>query len=121
MSVQMLLLLILGITAGTLSGFIGIGGGIIVIPALVLFFGFSQHLAQGTTLALMVPPIGLFAAWIYYKAGYVDLKAAAIICLGFIIGSLFSAKFAVEIPDTVIRKAFGVILLFLSLKMLFTK
>jgi hypothetical protein len=121
MSVQILLLLILGIMAGMLGGFIGIGGGIIIIPALVLFFGFSQHLAQGTTLALMVPPMGLFAAWVYYKAGFVDLKAAGIICLGFVIGSLFSAKFATQIPEAILRKVFGGILLLVSLKMLFTK
>jgi uncharacterized membrane protein YfcA len=118
---QVFLFLMVGVAAGVLSGFIGIGGGIIIIPALVLLFGFSQHLAQGTTLALMVPPIGLFAAWIYYKAGFVDLKAAAIICIGFVIGSLLSAKFATGIPEPILRKVFGGILLLVSLKMIFAK
>jgi hypothetical protein len=117
----MLLLLILGLAAGVLSGIFGIGGGIIIVPALVILFGFSQHMAQGTTLALMVPPIGLLAAWTYYKAGFVDMKASVIICLGFFIGGLLGAKFAAEIPDTTLRKIFGGVLLLVSLKMLFTK
>jgi uncharacterized membrane protein YfcA len=121
MSVQVFFLLVVGIAAGVLSGLFGIGGGIIIIPVLVFFFGFSQHLAQGTTLALMVPPIGLLAAWAYYKAGFVDLKAAGLICLGFVAGSVCSARFAVEIPDAMLRKIFGGVLLLVSLKMIFTK
>jgi uncharacterized membrane protein YfcA len=74
---------LLGLIAGTLSGLVGIGGAVLIIPALVWFFGMSQHNAQGTTLALMVPPIGILAAWSYYRAGYADLKAAALICGGF--------------------------------------
>ena len=80
------LYLLLGLIAGTFSGLIGTGGAIIIIPTLVLLFGLSQHMAQGTTLALMVPPIGLLAAWTYYKAGFVDLKIAGLICLGFFVG-----------------------------------
>ena len=76
----MILLLLLGIIAGAISGLIGIGGGVIIVPALVYLFGLSQHQAQGTTLALLVPPIGLLAAWTYYRQGYVDLKMAAWIC-----------------------------------------
>jgi uncharacterized protein len=121
MPVQIILFLVLGIAAGVLSGFIGIGGGIIIIPALVFFLGFSQHMAQGTTLALMVPPIGLFAAWAYYKAGFVDIKAAVLICIGFILGSVLSAKYATLIPDDVLRKVFGGILLLVSLRMIFMK
>jgi uncharacterized membrane protein YfcA len=84
-------------------------------------FGLSQHTAQGTTLALMVPPIGLLAAWTYYKQGFVDFKIAGLICLGFFFGGLAGAKFATYIPDDVLRKVFGVILLASSLKMIFYK
>ena len=78
-------------------------------------------MAQGTTLALMVPPIGLLAAWTYYKQGYVDFKIAGLICLGFFFGGLIGAKLAVQIPDQILRKMFGVLLLFVSLRMIFAK
>ena len=113
--------LFLGLTAGAFSGLIGIGGAIIIIPSLVLLFGLSQHTAQGTTLALMVPPIGLLAAWTYYKQGFVDFKIAGLICLGFFFGGLVGAKFATNIPDDILRKVFGVILLVSSLRMIFFK
>ena len=115
------LYLLLGIVTGILSGLIGIGGAIIIIPSLVLFFGLSQHTAQGTTLALMVPPIGLLAAWTYYRAGFVDLKIAALICAGFFFGGLIGARFATEIPDQLLRKAFGVVLLIASMRMILFK
>jgi uncharacterized membrane protein YfcA len=113
--------LLLGLVAGIFSGLIGIGGAIIIIPSLVLLFGLSQHTAQGTTLALMVPPIGLLAAWTYYKHGFVDFKIAGLICLGFFFGGLVGAKFATDIPEDVLRKIFGVILLTASLRMIFYK
>lgn len=118
---NILLYLLLGLVTGVFSGLIGIGGAIIIIPCLVLLFGLSQHTAQGTTLALMVPPIGLLAAWIYYKKGFVDLKIAGLICLGFFIGGLLGAKFAIKIPDEILRKIFGVVLLAASIKMIFFK
>lgn len=114
-----ILLTLLGLAAGILSGLLGIGGGIIIIPTLVFLFGLSQHQAQGTTLALMVPPIGLLAAWTYYNAGFVDLKIAAFICLGFFIGGFVGAKFATGINDTMLEKIFGAALLLISLKMIF--
>jgi len=113
--------LLLGLVTGTFSGLIGIGGAIIIIPALVLFFGLSQHTAQGTTLALMVPPIGLLAAWTYYRAGFVDLKVAGLICLGFFVGGLVGARFATEISEQVLRRLFGLVLLLASLKMIFLR
>jgi uncharacterized membrane protein YfcA len=115
------LYLLLGLIAGIFSGLIGIGGAVIIIPSMVLLFGLSQHMAQGTTLALMVPPIGLLAAWTYYKAGFVDLRIAGLICLGFFVGGLVGAEFATEINDKVLQKIFGVVLLLASLKMIFTK
>ncbi len=113
--------IILGLVAGILSGLIGIGGGIVIVPALVFFFGFSQHSAQGTTIALMVPPIGILAAWAYYTQGYVDMKAAAVISLGFLFGGYFGAKLAVTLPRFYLEKIFGIALLLVSLKMLLSK
>ena len=118
---NILLFLLLGLAAGIFSGLIGIGGAIIIIPSLVLLFGLSQHTAQGTTLALMVPPIGLLAAWVYYRQGFVDLKIAGLICLGFFVGGLLGAKFATVIPAQLLKKVFGVVLLLASLKMMFGK
>lgn len=115
------LYLSLGLLAGVVSGLIGIGGGSIIIPALIVFFGMSQHQAQGTTLALMVPPIGLLAAWEYYKGGYVDFKIAALICIGFFIGGYFGAKIAVAVPERLLRRIFGIALLLISLDMIFKK
>lgn len=113
--------MILGLVAGTLSGLIGIGGGVIIVPALVFLFGLSQHEAQGTTLALLVPPIGILAAWTYYKQGCVDLKIAAFICLGFILGGLFGAKFAISLSNVQLERIFGVALLLISLKMILVR
>ncbi|MGA2915557.1 MAG: TSUP family transporter [Sedimentisphaerales bacterium] len=115
------LYLLLGLVAGIMGGLFGIGGGIIIIPALVLIFGLTQKMAQGTTLALMVPPIGLLAAWMYYKQGYVDLKIAGLVCLGFFLGGLIGAKIALGIPEQTLRRIFGIFLLIVSLKMIFFK
>jgi uncharacterized membrane protein YfcA len=112
-------LVALGVLAGALGGLVGIGGGVVIVPILVYAFGFSQHQAQGTTLALLVPPIGLLAAIEYYRSGYVDLSAAALICAGFFVGGLIGAKFAIELPEAVLRKVFGVVLFVISLKMVF--
>lgn len=116
-----ILLVLIGVVAGTLSGLIGIGGGIIIIPALVFMLGFSQQMAQGTTLALMVPPIGLLAAWSYYKDGFVDIRAAVLICVGFFLGSYFGAKFATSIPEDTLKKIFSIILFLVAIKMFFSK
>ena len=85
-----LLYIVLGLVAGILSGLIGIGGGVIIVPALVLLFGMSQHNAQGTTLALLIPPIGILAAWTYYKAGFVDVRVAVLVAVGFFAGSFLA-------------------------------
>ena len=118
---DILLYLLLGLVAGIFSGLIGIGGGIIIVPALVFLFGLSQHQAQGTTLALLVPPIGLLAAWTYYKEGYVDLRIASLICLGFFLGGLLGAKLATGLSSPVLEKLFGIALLLVSLKMLLAR
>jgi hypothetical protein len=118
---NILLYLLLGLVAGSFAGLIGIGGGIIIVPALVFLFGLSQHQAQGTTLALMVPPIGLLAAWTYYKQGYVDLKIAAFVCVGFFLGGLLGAKLATGLSNAVLEKVFGIALLLISLKMILVR
>ncbi len=115
------LYLLLGLVAGTVSGLLGIGGGVIIIPALIFLFGFSQHQAQGTTLALMVPPIGLLAAYTYYKQGFVDIKLALLITAGFFIGGYIGAKLSINIPNALLQKMFGFLLLVVALKMIFGK
>jgi uncharacterized protein len=118
---NIVLYLILGVLAGMLSGLVGIGGATIIIPALIFMFGLSQHMAQGTTLALMVPPIGILAAWTYYQKGFVDFKIAGFICLGFLLGGLLGAKIAIGLPAPLLKKMFGIFLLMVSLKMIFFK
>jgi len=113
--------ILIGYAAGLLSGLIGIGGGIILIPALIFFLGFSQHLAEGTTLAAMVPPIGILAAYVYYQNGNVDLKAAGFIALGFLAGGLFGAKIAQQISSESLQRIFAVVLILIGLKMLWPK
>ena len=116
-----LLFVLLGLFVGVLSGLIGVGGGIVLVPILVIFFGFSQHMAQGTSTAMLLPPIGILAAWTYYKNGMVDIRAAAFICAGFVLGGLFGAKLAVALPKEVLRRVFGGVLLGVSLKMILGK
>jgi len=118
---NIMLLLIVGLVAGIVSGLLGIGGGVLIVPCLVFIVGMTQHTAQGTTLALMVPPIGLLAAWTYYKHGSVDIKVAALICLGFFFGGLIGAKCATAINAAVLKKLFGIALLATALKMILSK
>lgn len=116
-----ILYLLLGLVAGAFSGLIGIGGGVIIVPALIYLFGFEQHLAQGTTLALLVPPIGILAAWTYYKQGFVDVKVAVLVALGFFLGGLIGARIAVSLPQPILKRIFGIALLFISLNMVFSR
>lgn len=109
--ISVLLTLIIGAAAGMLGGLVGIGGGVIVIPGLVFILGFSQHLAQGTSLAMMLPPIGILAVMAYYEKGFVDLPAAALLCIGFVSGSYLGAKMAVSISAPVLSRGFGVFLI----------
>lgn len=112
-------LLALGIMAGVFGGLFGIGGGTIVIPALVFLFGQTQHQAQGTSLAMMVPPVTFLAAWKYYQGGHVDLKIAIFLSLGFVIGGLLGATFVQPISDPLLKKGFGIFLLLVGARMLF--
>src|SRR4051812_46649395 len=110
-----------GLLVGVLSGMVGVGGGIVLVPILVIFFGFSQHMAQGTSTAMLLPPIGILAAWTYYKNGMVDVRAAALLCAGFVLGGLFGAQLAVALPKEVLRRSFGVVLFGISLKLILGK
>jgi len=118
---QGLSFIFLGLLAGILSGFMGVGGGILLIPALVYFFKLTQHQAQGTTLAILVPPIGLLAAWRYYLSGNVKLGIAAFICLGFFLGGWVGAVIADKLPDLLLKRCFGALLLFFAVRMLLGK
>ena len=116
---ELILLLIIGFIAGILGGMFGIGGGIVVIPALVFFMGFSQHEAQGTDLAFMLAPIGILATMNYYKKGFVNIKFAVILMISFVVGAYLGSMITMHIPDKILKKLFGIVLLYVSYKMIF--
>ena len=107
-----------GLVSGVLSGMFGIGGGVILIPVLVYICGLSQHDAQGTTLAAMVPPIGLLAAIKYWQAGHVNIPMAALICVGFFFGGYIGASIIQDVPEATLRRLFGFCLLLIALKLM---
>ncbi len=115
------ILLLVGLVAGLLSGLVGIGGGIIIVPVLVYFLNYSQQQAQGTTLFMFLMPIGILGVINYYKAGYVEYKTALIIASTFIIGSYFGSKFAISLDQKTVKQLFGVIIVLLGIKMIFWK
>lgn len=120
MDIQTVIIVILiGIAAGMLSGLVGIGGGLVIVPALVYFLGFSQHTAQGTSLAMILLPVGIFAVIFYYKQGHVDVKVVWLLAVGFIIGSAFGSKLALNLPQETIKKIFAVLMILIAIKMLF--
>lgn len=116
-----LLLTIIGLVVGFFGGMFGVGGGVILIPALVYIIGMEQHTAQGTSVAILLPPIGIIAAYNYYKAGHVNIKYAIIIAITFVIGSYFGSKLAVSLPDQVSKRIFAIILFLISIRMFFFK
>ncbi len=113
--------MLIGILAGILSGLVGIGGGVIMVPLLVLVLGFSQHQAQGTSLAVLVVPVTALAVYNYYKQGYIDWRYAAIIAVFFVVGGFFGSKIAIGLDQKMLKKIFGVILLLIAGKMLLEK
>jgi hypothetical protein len=118
---KILILLVIGLVAGALSGVLGIGGGLVIVPSLIYILKMSQHEAQGTTLALMLPPITLLSAYVYYKAGFVDLKVTLYLCIGFLLGGYFGGKLAVNLTPILLKKAFAVFLLIIAIQMLLSK
>jgi uncharacterized protein len=116
----LLILILVGLAAGMLGGFIGVGGGIIIVPAMVYFMGMGQHAAQGTSLAMMLPPIGALAVWNYYKEGAVDMKAAMILAAGFLIGGYLGSKMSLKLDPVRVKLLFGVFMFFVAIKMTYS-
>lgn len=117
---NLLLLFLFGVFIGVLSGLMGIGGGIVLVPGLMLLFGFSQPEAQGTSLAVLIPPVGIFAAFAYYEHGFVRIPVVAWIAAGFLVGAYFGAKLVPLAPPAALRVAFGALLLYLGFNFVFT-
>lgn len=118
---HLIILIVIGILSGILAGVFGVGGAIVVIPALVFILGLSQHEAQGTSLAFMLPPVGILATWNYWKAGHVNWKIALVLSLTFVVGAYLGSKLTINISDRTLRRMFGVLLIVMALKMIFSK
>ena len=108
-----------GLLSGALSGLIGVGGGIIIVPALILILGYSQQQAQGTSLGLLLLPVGLLAVWNYYKKGYIDVKVVLIMSIAFVVGGWLGSKLALNISQTSLKRVFALVLVAIATKMLF--
>ena len=119
--VTVFLLIIIGLLAGFIGGLIGVGGGIIIIPLLILMLDMTQHQAQGTALFTMLPPIGILAAINYYKQGIVNIEYASIIAFTFLIGGYFGSKISLTLSPDLVRRIFGVVMLIGAIKLIFTK
>jgi uncharacterized membrane protein YfcA len=118
---EILILLCIGVAAGVLSGMVGVGGGIIIVPALVFFLGFSQQMAQGTSLSILLLPTGIFAVMNYYQKGYVDWKVALIIASSFLLGGFIGSKIAISLDQNIVKKIFACFMVLMGLKMLIWK
>lgn len=112
-------LLIIGLAAGFMGGLVGIGGGVIIVPALVMLLGMSQHSAQGTSLMMILFPVGILGVLNYYKQGHVDFKYAGLLAIGFFVGSYLGSKFSLSLPQLTVKRIFAVVMLLLSIKILF--
>lgn len=120
MDIQMILMIILvGIAAGVMGGLVGVGGGIIIVPALVYLLGFSQKTAQGTSLGLIMLPVGILGVLQYYKQGHVDFRVVGLLAIGFLLGSYFGSKVALRLPQDTVKKIFAVLMIIMAIKMLF--
>ena len=113
-------LILIGIAAGFLGGMVGIGGGLIIVPALVLLLGISQHNAQGISLTMMLFPVGILGVMNYYKKGYIDFRYSALIAVGFLLGSYIGSKFSLSLPEEMVKKIFAIIMIVLAIRMLLT-
>jgi uncharacterized membrane protein YfcA len=119
MSMQLIIIIaLIGLFAGTLSGLIGVGGGIVIVPALIYFVGFSQHQAQGTSLGLLLLPVGILAVMNYYNKGHIDVKVVGIMSVGFVLGGFLGSKISLAVSEEIIKKVFAVILFYTAFKML---
>jgi uncharacterized protein len=115
---EFIILALIGLAAGVFGGMVGLGGGVIMIPAMIYFLGMNQISAQGTSLAVMLPPVGILAAMNYYKSGQINLKYALIIAIAFTIGGYFGSKIALNIPVATVKKIFGFALIAIALRMI---
>lgn len=115
------ILVIIGLIAGALGGFVGIGGGLIIVPALVFFLGMTQFQAQGTSLAMMLPPIGILAVMNYAKSDNLNWKYAFILAGAFIVGGYFGSKLSLSLSPLIVKRVFGVLMIAAALKMIFSK
>jgi uncharacterized membrane protein YfcA len=113
------MLILVGLAAGFLSGLIGIGGGVIIVPALVFFLGFTQKQAQGTSLGILLLPVGILAVIQYYKQGYLNINYVLIVSVGFVAGGFLGSKLALSLSDEKVKKIFAVIIMLIAIKMLF--
>jgi uncharacterized membrane protein YfcA len=112
------LLIVVGLAAGMLSGLVGVGGGIIIVPALVFFLGFTQLQAQGTSLGLLLLPVGIFAVINYYKAGHIDLKVVAVMSIAFVAGGWIGSKLALRLDQEIVKKIFAIVLFYTAFRLL---
>lgn len=115
----LIICIVIGIVAGILGGMVGVGGGIIIVPALVFFLGFSQKMAQGTSLGILLLPVGLLGVIQFYKEGYVDMSVVLIISVGFFLGSYLGSKLALSLSQETVKKIFAILLIIVAIKMLF--
>lgn len=113
------LLVIVGLLAGMLSGLVGLGGGVIIVPALVFFLGFTQHQAQGTSLGILLLPAGIFAVLNYYKKGYIDVKVVLLLFVGFLVGGWIGSRMSLSMPEVILKKIFACALVLIAVKVLF--
>lgn len=118
---QIIIFVVIGLAAGLVGGTLGVGGAIIVVPSLVLIMGFTQHQAQGTAMAFMLPPVTLLATINYWRDGFVNWKVALIMAITFFIGAYFGSLLTIHIPDRILKKVFGIFLFLVSLKIIFSK
>jgi uncharacterized membrane protein YfcA len=120
MTIQSILILIaIGLAAGILSGLFGIGGGVIMVPAMIFFLGMTQHSAQGTSIGLMLLPIGILAAYNYHKEGNLNIQYGLIIAAAFVVGGYFGSKISLGLSEDLLKKGFGLLMMVLALKMMF--
>lgn len=115
------MLVIVGLLAGILSGFVGVGGGIIMVPALIWLLHYSQHQAQGTSLAVLMLPVVFLAVRNYYKEGMIDWKVVGVIAVAFVAGGYFGSKGALALPEDTVKRVFGVVMLFVAIKLILGK
>lgn len=119
-SQTIIILVLIGVFAGLISGFIGVGGGVIIVPALVYFLAVPQHTAIGTSLLIMLPPIGILAVMNFYKAGHINWSHGLIVATTFIIGAYFGSKLSLRLNANTVKLVFGIFMLYVSIRMIYT-